>query len=189
MENYYQRNMDQFECNVPGGVCYNQLLDLIFTEESSAPTEPVTLEEAKNFCKIDFDDDDNLITSLIVAARQACEAYTNVGFIYRELTAVIDNGNGGSYLPYGPVNDIVSSTDVDGGNIDINVAGVKWKQVLTPRSRRMNITYNAGYEVLPENLKTALLNEIMFLYDNRSQSNEGVSPITQLLLNPHQRIW
>jgi uncharacterized phiE125 gp8 family phage protein len=49
----------------------------------TAPTiEPVTLADAKLFLKVDETADNDLITSLIKAARQACEAYTS-----RALTA------------------------------------------------------------------------------------------------------
>ena len=189
MENYYQRNMDQFEGCDNGKLSYNQILDYWFNEDSGEPTEPVTLEEAKNFCKIDVDDDDTLITSLITAARRMCEDYTNIGFINREVTAVINNGNGGSYLPYGPIGEILSITDNDGAELEADIQGVQWKQVVSPRLERMTVVYSGGYEVLPNDLKTALLNVIMWLYDNRSQGTTEMGPIAPMILNPVKRIW
>ena len=41
------------------GVGYNSVLDIEFND--SEITEPVTLVEAKDFCKIDIGTDDNLV--------------------------------------------------------------------------------------------------------------------------------
>jgi len=43
--------------------------------------EPVVLADMKSFLRVLIDDDDDLITSMIVAARMYCEAYTDLQFI------------------------------------------------------------------------------------------------------------
>ena len=43
--------------------------------------EPVTLAQAKNFLRVDFPDDDLLISGLISAARSWCEQYTERYFV------------------------------------------------------------------------------------------------------------
>ena len=50
-------------------------------EPDSAPTEPITLAEAKYQLKVDHDDDDDYITSLITAAREFCEEHTGRSFV------------------------------------------------------------------------------------------------------------
>ena len=57
-------------------VSYNSVLDIEFNDDNIV--EPVTLTEAKDFCKVDIDTDDSLISALITAARQDCEAHTGV---------------------------------------------------------------------------------------------------------------
>ena len=48
----------------------------------TAPTaEPVTLEEAKNHLRVDITDDDILIESLILVARNVCEGISNHKFV------------------------------------------------------------------------------------------------------------
>ena len=48
--------------------------------EKQPTSEPVTLAEAKNFLRVTITDDDLLISSLITAAREACEAFTGRSF-------------------------------------------------------------------------------------------------------------
>lgn len=174
----------------PSGPSYNQIYDIAIIEPSGDITEPVTLAEAKNFCKIDVDDDDTLITALITAARVMCEDYTNIGFIERELIVTLNNRNGGIYLPLGPIpSDLTTVTDADANDVTFTTGGVDWKQLLTPTYERLIVTYTAGYSVLPENLKTALLNTIFYLYDNRATGADNIGPIAQMLLNPIRRVW
>jgi hypothetical protein len=52
--------------------------------------EPVTLIEAKLHLRVDFDDDDTLIASLITAARQAAETLTGRQFITARWKQVLD---------------------------------------------------------------------------------------------------
>ena len=58
--------------------------------------EPVSLEEAKQHCRIDSTDDDGLLAGYILAARSHCETYTRRAFItqtwdYRISNAYADN--------------------------------------------------------------------------------------------------
>lgn len=56
--------------------------------------EPVSLAEAKHFLKIDFNQEDGLIETLIKVARQAVEAYTGRCMIYQEWTFSFNAGFG-----------------------------------------------------------------------------------------------
>ena len=165
------------------GLSYNQVIDVLF--DDSDITEPVTLSEAKNFCKIDITDDDTLITSLITAARKMCESFTGIGFVGREVTAVVNNGNGNIYLPYGPIGDVSLIDDV--APVTDEILGVKWKQLATV-GERITVVYTGGYATLPEDLKTGLLNAIYFLYDNRAVAVDGIGEIAKKILKPHRRV-
>jgi len=159
------------------GPVYNAVLSTpIFSAEST--TEPVTLQEVKDWCRIDVTDDDTLITSLITAARIMCENYANLSFIKRTVTAKIKNGLGGFVAPYGPVISITSAKDSD--NADI--ADFDFDNAY---DGRITVVYEAGYEALPQNLKTAVLNQISFLYENRGdiRLQSGLSEEAKLILN------
>ena len=171
-------------------VSYNSVLDIEFNDENIV--EPVTLTEAKDFCKVEIGTDDDLITALITAARQDCEAYTAVGFVVHNAVALLNNCNGDIYLPYGPLVAINQVTDEDGNVLVLDstytLSGNAFKRLVDPREKNITIDYTTGYSELPQTLKTALLNQIYWLYDNRSQSVDKISPIAQSLLNPFRRV-
>ncbi len=166
---------------------FNAVLDVSFNE--SGVVEPVTLQEAKDFAKIDVSDDDALITEFIKAARQMCEDYTNLSFVQRVVTAYLNNSLGGISLPYGPVNgDVTSITDQDGTAFsDAEYRHDIFRTVLEPINSYVKVVYNAGYAVLPKKLKIALLNAIYYLYDNRAVGAEDIGPIAKMLLKPMAR--
>jgi uncharacterized phiE125 gp8 family phage protein len=172
------------------GVSYNSVTDIEFTNDII--NEPVTLVEAKDFCKVDIGTDDNLIISLITAARQQCEAYTGVGFVVHDAVAILNNVNGDIYIPYGPMVAINQVTDEAGNILVLDstyfVIGNLFKRLQSPRAKNITIDYTTGYSELPNILKTALLNQIYYLYDNRSISTDDISPIAKNLLNPYRRV-
>ena len=169
---------------------YNSVLDVQF--QDGEITEPVTLTEAKNFCKIDISTDDDLINVLITAARQMCEAYTGVGFVEHEAVAVLNNMNGDIYIPYGPMIEILSVENEQGTtlvlDLDYTIGGNEFKRLRTPYANNITIDYITGYTTLPEALKTALLNQVYYLYDNRSVGVDDISPIAKIILNLYKRV-
>ena len=169
---------------------YNSVLDIQF--DDGEILEPVTLTEAKNFCKIDISTDDDLINVLITAARQMCEAYTGVGFVEHNAVAVLNNSNGDIYIPYGPMIAINSVEDDNGRvlvlDLDYTLGGNEFKRLRTPHSNNITIDYTTGYTTLPEVLKTALLNQVYYLYDNRAVATDDISPIAKTLLNLFKRV-
>jgi uncharacterized phiE125 gp8 family phage protein len=65
--------------------------------------EPVTLAEAKAHCRVDTTADDAYITTLIVAARQWCEAYMDEALIHQQLVMRMDGFPGEIRLPRPPM--------------------------------------------------------------------------------------
>lgn len=167
-----------------GGMHYNAVIGTFFTDEGQF--EPVTLQEAKDWCRIDVTDDDALITRLIKAARRICETYVNLSFITRTVTATIHNGLGNFTLPYGPVvGDIVSFADAD-ANVMTDY------DLRTPYGSDIVVVYNAGYPEgeLREDLRNALLCQIAWMYENRGDAkiSNGLSLETVLILKPLRSI-
>lgn len=183
----YRKNEDQY-CNDarPCGPSYNQVIDVVFVEESSGDELPlIPLAEVKNFCKIDVSEDDMLLNEIQLAAIQICEGATNVGFRQRSIQAILNNGNGGAFLPYGPIGAVDT---IDTSVPELNqVLGIKWKQIDWPRAARVTVEYTGGYDVLPYRLKLALLQCIFYLYDERKRRDDPYPPIYLETLKPFSR--
>jgi len=169
----------------PSGVVVSALY--VASGEVTLQAEPVTLQEVKNWLRIDLDDDDDILTMLITAARETLEAYTNVSFISRVVKATIKNQLGGYPLPYGPVGDIISFTDKDGEDItDYEITGTDFKQVETAFFDPVTVEYNAGYSVPPTDFKTAILCQVALMYENRGEAT--ISGSAKALLSKYRRV-
>jgi hypothetical protein len=59
--------------------------------EKPPTAEPVTLAQAKRFLRVEFPDDDDLITGLIQAAREACENFTDRSFCIKGYRQSLDS--------------------------------------------------------------------------------------------------
>ena len=165
----------------------NLILDITFSDTG---TEPVTLAEAKGWLKIDVPDDDSLInTSLIPAARQACENYLNISLITRQITAFLQVGLSEMPLPYGPVKDVVSVADNYGSAITNYILKYDTFKAIDPINE-IKIIYNAGYNGdIPKLFKIAVLNQVAYLYEHRGDETEDtVSPQAKLILRPFRRV-
>ncbi len=157
-----------------------------------AGVEPLSLEDAKLYCKIDYDEDDNLLLTLITAARLLLEKYTGLSFVQKRLIVQLTNLCGGIELPYGPIPggpaaiDKTLVTDGAGNAIDeglIVLTGISYGNIGTfvnvqsPCYPLLEFIYSAGYPQLPETLLTAMKAQVFFMYENRGELqgtlNEG----------------
>ena len=178
----------------------NFVLDVKYSDVST--TYPVTLEEAKNWCKIELDitEEDDLITELIKSATALCEGYINTSLMPKTVTAELNNSLGGISLPYAPVTSFTSLKDEDDTTLvettDYILQGLDFKTIKTPCYEYLKAEYVAGYAAadLPPNFKTAILQQIVYLYENRGDIDSGkampeLSPILKLTLKPYRRVW
>ncbi|MCP9237153.1 head-tail connector protein [Lewinella sp. JB7] len=72
--------------------------------------EPVTVQEAKRWLRVDHSEDDALIGSLIRAAREWVEHYTNTAFAQRTLEVTGYRMVYGAGPGIGPIEEVVSVT-------------------------------------------------------------------------------
>jgi uncharacterized phiE125 gp8 family phage protein len=161
----------------------NAVLDTVLTDDEPI-VEPLSLTEFKSYAKIDFTDDDTMISVMIIpSARQTLEKYLGCSLIPREVQAQLENGCGGIELPYGPINGDVTLIDKDGNSFDvsnIDIRGNMFKSIYRPWTCWLQATYDAGYVSLataatsggwaiPEPIVNAIAAQAFFLYENRGE--------------------
>ena len=163
-------------------------------------SEPITLAQAKNYLKVDFDDDNDLITSLITSARIRLEKYAGVAMSARTLQVVayVDEF---IELPYAPLNNITKVEYWDNGSwVEMSlgeyyILGTTYKKIYMVANNRMEyrFTYTCGYTTVPQPMITALYKLIADLYDYRESSVEDSKPNSNItsayeLIKPYKRI-
>lgn len=136
-------------------------------------TEPVTLNEAKDWIKIDWVDDDAVVNRLITSCREAIENYTNCSLVEKTVTCTV---NLCDYfeLPYGPVKGNPTVTQGENTITDYSKVEGQFMKVCGLRGIH-KFVYNVGYENVPARLKEAILNEIAYRYQNRGDQSKDLT--------------
>lgn len=99
---------------------------------SGPVAEPVTLERAKLHLRVDFNDDDELITGLITAAREATESMMNRVIFDQAFLLTLDQ------FPCAPsVNTYPAGTH---GALTMFSAFFSWYSIKVPRSKLKSVT-------------------------------------------------
>lgn len=161
-------------------------------------SEPVTLDEAKAFARITLDDDDDIVTSLIVSAREFVENYTNRALIEQTRLVYLDLcdmplGNSIT-LPFNPltiesINSYDSEnteTEMDDSDYFLSGRRVALNQnAQWPNDLRefdcLAIETTAGYgddaDSVPVNIKTAILQLVAHTYEHREAYFDSTDPV------------
>ena len=152
----------------------------------AAPSvEPVSLAEAKSALRVDHGLDDDLITGLIVAARERLEGYTGRSLAEQTLEAVwsgpLADGelDGGLLeLPRPPFGNLVEAVyRVDAGESEQAITPTVLASVEPARldasgvpalgaDGYLRVRYVAGYTALPSPLRQAIIATVISLYDD-----------------------
>ena len=165
---------------------YNLLIGYKDVTADSDITEPVTVQEVKDYLRLegfiddsdslstDFDDDNTLISELITSAREGLEEWTGLSLIPKTLEIEFTNLAGNYKIPFGPVVSITSLTDSDDDLTAITVYTTTsdLSKLKTPLQAEMIMTYEAGYSTLPKRLKEAILKEVAYRYTHRGEELE-----------------
>lgn len=146
---------------------------------------PVTLEEAKKHLRVTGDEFDDSILGMVEAATSSAENITGLKFrkgtykVISEFSKVIHSG----LMPILSV-----EVKVDGNVIDsVEVEGSK---IIFPdiQGETVEITVQTGYNVLPYDIRAAILLMTGKLFDNPSDSVENLPKASTNLLK-HYRRW
>jgi uncharacterized phiE125 gp8 family phage protein len=170
-------------------MCSNKILDKKVIATSVA--EPVTLADFKLWASIDFDEKDNLLTSLITAARELLEEKYDIGIVWKTITAIVDNSCGGIEIPGAPIG-VVTGKDQEGTSVTMTIIGLDHKFVESPCSCYLELEYQSGYKTadVPEVFKTAIKQQVLWMFEHLGDENfddTKVSPMAAMCLKPFRR--
>ncbi len=169
-----------------------QLNSILYLSFSNEGAEPVTLAETKLHMRIADAEtyDDTLITEFITTARQQLEQFLNISLINRTVIATLQNDAGYMRLPYST--DAVSITGVldDSDVYKVkNDAFAAYRIDPNPRNNFyipchniVTVTYDVTWPVLPTKYKTAIKQQVLWLYD-RARGDEDVQQISPGIIN------
>ncbi len=124
--------------------------------------EPVTLAEAKAWCRIDAADEDSLVSALIAAARLHVEALTGRALITQTWRLVRHRATRLVELPVVPAIALVAAPE---GAV-LQGDGV----LLAAPVDELTVDYTAGYgdaADVPPDLKQAVLQLVAYWFENR----------------------
>jgi len=164
--------------------------------EGEGLQEPVSLEEARAQCRIDYEDEDALLSVYITAAREHAEMVTRRALMTSLWDHTLDGfpSGGAIRLPYPPLIDIESvhyiAPDGEAVEMDEELYRIDTRQepgllmpahgTSWPATRQMPgavwIRYRAGYEAVPQGLKVAMLMLVGHWFAHREAVQIGTAP-------------
>lgn len=163
-------------------------------KKSAEPTvEPVSLTDMKLHLRVDISDDDDLITSLIKAARGYAEDFTNRTFITSTYELTLDSFVNPIYIPRPKLQSITSIvyTDTDGSSQTLSASSYTvdtasligrvvpvWGESYPSTRDTINavvITYKAGYGDAATNVPEGIIAAIKLLVGHWYENRETVA--------------
>ncbi|MGB3455814.1 MAG: head-tail connector protein [Litorimonas sp.] len=163
----------------------------MLTDLQPPPAEPITLAEAKTFLRVDQNDDDALIQTLIQSARERLEDRLGVAMIRRAMRV---SATGGTVaLPRHPVVSI-DAVDADGEPVDPVDANLRCRPatLTLPTDSAVEVTFTAGYgptpPTVPAPLRQAMLLLVAHGYENREGLPDAMPLMVDALTMPYRGI-
>lgn len=172
--------------------------------------EPIAVEEAKAFARIETGDDDALVTALITGARQRVEAETGLALMTQTWRLSLDRPPDDRILrvPIGPIQTVeqvavvdragatslIAATDLE---LDLATGRIRlktWPLPAVPALGGLQVTLRVGFggvAAVPEPLKHAIRLLVAQAYDDRgdaaSPDGRALPSAVVALLAPHRR--
>lgn len=170
--------------------------------------EPVSVDELKDFLRVNGTDDDTLVTSLGKAARERCEDYCSRAFLTQTIDLALDcvprrdvvlpraqelqSVTSVTFYDDDNASTVMSASDYliddysEPGRI-VLVNGATWPAVTLRAANGIIIRYIVGWEdadSVPEAVKTAIKQTAQWVYDGE----DGVPQEAQHNLLPYRRL-
>lgn len=166
-----------------------------------APPAAVALDEVKAFLRLATSEEDALIAGFVRSASAACEAFTGLSLVSRDVKETVVPG-AWRRLGAVPVQTIetVATVAADGAEtplapdayrIDIDAAGDGWVRVPSGE-RRASVRYIAGlaadWNGLPEPLRQGIVRLAAHLYAHRGEAASPPPACVAALWRPWRRM-
>lgn len=160
-----------------------------YTVINSPDVEPISLNEAKGYLKVDFDTDNNLILMLIEAARRYTETLLGQALITQTIEAVYDcwepivlplsNAQSVTSVKYYDVDGLLQTLSSD--RYLVNLKGkpntirrhpdYSWPELQVNREAPIEVVYVAGFgdsrDAIPSELKMPIYKVLGEFYEKR----------------------
>ncbi|HJD67539.1 MAG TPA: head-tail connector protein [Rickettsia endosymbiont of Bembidion lapponicum] len=161
------------------------------------PQEVWSLEQVKNYMRVEANYDDDLILGLIDAAITAAENFTKLNFISKQIKFVCNiYGKREFLLKYNPVLRILKVTKkfkdqeneltLDDYVIDQNILAL----TKSLNNEELTVEYISGYDKdnIPHAIKHGIMLHIAEMYDRQAQNCVGLSKEVKNLYLPYRNI-
>ena len=180
----------------------------------AASGNPVTDNDALDFCRVDQNSpDEALVKALVTAATLQCENYTNRVFMERTYLGEFDalQVSQCELYPFielrrGPFKSLTSITlEIDGSPVAVtdvltkdtpSYARLLFTEALASSDEvayPLQVTFKAGYgnvAAVPEDIKTAIKQTVLFWYENRGDvapdGNQGLPLVATTILHAYR---
>ena len=154
---------------------------------SEVNNDIISLSEIKNFLRIDFEDDDDLLKRLLKSAIRRCELYISQSLNSKTYQLSLYKIDKEIKLMYLPITNVTLINIIDKNNKSIEFKNYMFDKIsnkiifnnIPSNFYRIDIIYEAGYVEVPDDLKQALLFHISKMYEDKN----GYSPIPKASLN------
>ena len=172
--------------------------------------EPIDLDAAKKHLRVEHEDEDLLITSLITAARETAEITTGRAFLTQEWELTLDAFPAAGFdLPRPPLQSVTSVKYLDVNGVEQTLATAKYLVdtrsepgrvtpaygEIWPSTRNVinavTVKFKAGYGAVPEvpeSLKSAIKLLLSHFYEIREPVNVG-NIVTEIPLGVERLLW
>lgn len=154
----------------------------------------ITLAEAKAFLRVTTKQDDELITSQLLASMNFAENYLRLDLHRREIVAnVIGNSIREFKIKSSPLYKLIHIRDLSLPNLilkqgdDYELEDSKVIFKTHPSIKGLEVRYISGYKALPHSIKQGILIYLGLLYDREIINNESLETVF-FLLNPYRVI-
>ena len=144
------------------------------------------LQEFKRHIRMTSDDLDAELNAKLLAAVRHAEHHIGKVILRSEFVTQTDFA---SSLSLQAPNPVVESLAVDG--VEVTGYSLKGRTLRVPQGvtgELMTVTYEAGYECIPADMKAAILMHAASLFNNPTDSVEVLTKASQNLLRPY-RSW